>query len=252
MDDDALLRYSRQIMLPQIDVAGQDRLAAASVLVVGVGGLGSPVAMYLAAAGVGHLVLIDPDVVEISNLQRQIAHATPDVGGPKVESAARKLSALNPLTEVTALAERAGDANLRGLASDVDVVVDCSDNFETRGAVNEASVAASRPLVSGAAIRFEGQISVFRNDRPDAPCYHCLYGTGIAEAGTCTTNGVAAPILGVVGSLQAVEVMKLVLGIGTPLAGRMLLYDALAAGFQEMRFDKDPGCPVCSGTSRDG
>ena len=252
MDDDALLRYSRQIMLPQIDVAGQDRLAGASVLVIGVGGLGSPVAMYLAAAGIGRLTLMDPDVVELSNLQRQIAHATADIGTAKVESAARKLAALNPLTEVITLAERASDANLTGLARDADVVVDCSDNFATRGAVNEATVAAGRPLVSGAAIRFEGQISVFRNDRTDAPCYQCLYGLGVAEAGTCTTNGVAAPVLGVVGSLQAVEVMKLILRIGTPLSGRMLLYDALAAGFQEMRFGKDPGCPVCAGTVRDG
>jgi len=246
MDDDALLRYSRQIMLPQIDAAGQERLAGASVLVIGVGGLGSPVTMYLAAAGIGRLVLVDPDTVELSNLQRQIVHATPDLGRPKVASARERLEALNPLTRVDTVAERAGPDTLPGLAGTADVVVDCSDNFETRGHINAATRAARRPLVSGAAIRFEGQVSVFRNDLDDAPCYQCLYGAGgDAAAGTCTTNGVAAPILGVVGSLQALEVMKLLVGIGRPLAGRMLLYDGLAGTFSEMRFERDPACAVC-------
>lgn len=245
-DDQTLLRYSRQIMLPEVDIAGQERLAAARVLIVGLGGLGSPAAMYLAAAGVGTLLLNDDDAVELSNLQRQIVHDSSDVGHPKVASAAAKLQALNPLAKIETLARRLTGDELAALLPDVDVVLDCSDNLATRLALNAASVAARRPLVSGAAIRFEGQVLVTRPDFPDAPCYRCLYRSDQDVADRCADAGVVAPLLGIVGSIQALEAMKVIIGAGATLTGRLLLVDALRMDWQTIKVPKNPSCPVCA------
>lgn len=246
MNDEQLLRYSRHILLPQIDVEGQQRLLASSVLVVGLGGLGSPVAMYLAAAGVGHLVLADFDRVELSNLQRQIVHATAAIGRAKVESARERLLALNPDISVTPLAAVMDDAALAAAAAEVDVIVDATDNFATRFALNRASRRTQTPLVSGAAIRFEGQVTVFRPRDPESPCYRCLFDEVTADAQTCSETGVLAPLLGVIGSLQAIEVLKLITGAGNLLQGRLLLFDAMTLEFDTMRFRRDPDCPACS------
>lgn len=245
LSDEALLRYSRQILLPQIDIEGQLRLKNSRVLVVGLGGLGSPVALYLAAAGVGALHLADFDTVDLTNLQRQIAHDTASVGQSKVQSAMQRLAALNPEVELLAL-ERALDADsLADAVAAVDVVVDCCDNFTTRAAVNAACVAAGRPLVSGAAIRLEGQLSVFDPRDAESPCYHCLYGEGSDEELTCSEAGVVGALVGLVGSLQALETLKLLAGFGEPLVGRLLLVDAFSSRFREMRVRRDPGCQVC-------
>jgi adenylyltransferase/sulfurtransferase len=247
VDDAELLRYSRQIFLPEIDVRGQERLLASTVLIVGVGGLGSAAAMYLAAAGVGTLLLADPDVVELSNLQRQIVHATADIGLPKVVSAQRRLAALNPGTRIEPLRERLEGEPLAAAVGRADAVVDGSDNFPARFAVNRACVARSVPLVSGAALRFEGQIGVFApHAGADEPCYRCLYDEVEDEAETCSRAGVIAPLLGVVGSIQAVEVLKLLIGAGRPLQGRWLRYDALAGTWHMSRVARDPRCPVCA------
>ncbi|HKK04673.1 MAG TPA: molybdopterin-synthase adenylyltransferase MoeB [Gammaproteobacteria bacterium] len=248
LDDERLLRYSRQIMLPQVDAEGQERLLTSRALVLGVGGLGSPVVMYLAAAGVGHLTLVDYDAVELSNLQRQVVHRSADLGRPKVESARDTLASLNPDVKVNTVAARLEGDALAAQVADADVVIDASDNFATRFALNDACVAARKPLVSGAAIRMEGQISVFRPDR-GGPCYRCLYRDegGIEE--TCSENGILAPVVGVIGSLQAVEAIKVLLDIGEPLDGRLLLFDALAMEWRTLKLKKDPECPVC-GTRR--
>lgn len=247
MDDDLLLRYSRQIMLPQVDAAGQERLLASTALVVGLGGLGSPAALYLAAAGVGRLLVADDDVVELTNLQRQILHRNADLGRPKAESGRDALVALNPTVEVVPIARRLeGDALVEAVAR-ADVVVDASDNFTTRFAVNEACVRARRPLVSGAAIRFEGQVSVFHAEQPGSPCYRCLYGEGAEVPETCSENGVIAPLVGIIGSIQALEALKVLLGIGDPLWGRLLLFDALEMEWRTVRVPRDPACPVCGG-----
>ncbi|CAN7688882.1 molybdopterin-synthase adenylyltransferase MoeB [Aquipseudomonas alcaligenes] len=245
LSDEELLRYSRQILLPQIDVDGQLRLKQARVLIVGVGGLGSPVALYLAAAGVGELHLADFDSVDLTNLQRQIIHDSQSVGQPKVDSAMARLTALNP--EVRLVPHRAAlDVDsLAAAVSAVDLVLDCSDNFGTREAVNAACVAARKPLVSGAAIRLEGQLSVFDPRRDDSPCYHCLYGHGSEAELTCSEAGVVGPLVGMVGSLQALEALKLLAGFGEPLVGRLLLVDALGSRFRELRVKRDPGCTVC-------
>lgn len=246
LSDEALLRYSRQIMLPELDIAGQEAILAGRVLVVGLGGLGSPVAMYLAAAGVGELILVDGDQVDLHNLQRQIVHDSASIGVDKVRSAAERLRALNPLTRLDSIARYVDEDGLTALVARADVVVDCSDNFRTRHALNRACVVSGKPLVSGAAIRFEGQVAVF-NAGPEAPCYACLYGLGDAdEAETCSENGVLAPLVGVIGSLQAMETLKLLTGVGTTLSGRVLVYDGLAAGFRELRLKRDPACPVCA------
>ncbi|MGA6108039.1 molybdopterin-synthase adenylyltransferase MoeB [Pseudomonas solani] len=245
LSDEELLRYSRQILLPQIDVDGQLRLKQARVLIVGVGGLGSPVALYLAAAGVGELHLADFDSVDLTNLQRQIIHDSQSVGQPKVDSAMARLTALNP--EVRLVPHRAAlDVDsLAAAVSAVDLVLDCTDNFGTREAVNAACVAARKPLVSGAAIRLEGQLSVFDLRRDDSPCYHCLYGHGSEAELTCSEAGVVGPLVGMVGSLQALEALKLLAGFGEPLVGRLLLVDALGSRFRELRVKRDPGCAVC-------
>lgn len=245
LTDNELLRYSRQILLPQIDVDGQLRLKDSRVLIVGLGGLGAPVALYLAAAGVGELHLADFDTVDLTNLQRQIIHDSTTVGVSKVDSACDRLRAINP--EVKLVAHRqALDADSLGAAvAAVDLVLDCCDNFGTREAVNAACVAAGKPLVSGAAIRLEGQLSVFDPRRDDSPCYHCLYGHGSEAELTCSEAGVVGPLVGLVGSLQALEALKLLAGFGEPLVGRLLLIDALGTRFRELRVKRDPQCDVC-------
>jgi len=246
MNDEQLLRYSRQIMLPEIDAAGQQRLIDARVLIVGVGGLGSAAAMYLAAAGVGHIVLVDFDRVDLSNLQRQIAHGSPDIGRPKVESAREKLLSLNPDIMVSIIDHRLEGKELLDQVAAADVVVDASDNFTTRFAINECCVAAGTPLVSGAAIRFEAQVSVFNPKHGSSPCYRCLYGEEAAIEQSCTANGVMAPLLGVIGSIQACEAMKIIMDIGETLEGRLLLLDIMNMEWHLARLSKDPHCPVCS------
>ena len=247
MDDDLLLRYSRQILLPEFGVEAQDRLLAARVLIVGAGGLGSPVALYLAAAGVGTLVIADGDTVDVSNLQRQILHGEHDIGRPKVVSARDRLAALNPATTVIALEQRLQGDELHAQVAAARVVVDASDNFVTRYAVNAACVASGTPLVTGAAIRMEGQVAVFRPDVADSPCYRCLYRDGSEVEQTCAENGVLAPIVGIVGSIQAMEAIKVLTGIGDTLCGRLLLIDARRMDIRTLKLKRDPECPVCAG-----
>lgn len=247
MNDEQLLRYSRQILLPQVGAEGQQRLRDAAVLIIGAGGLGSPVAMYLAAAGVGRLVLVDFDTVDLSNLQRQIVHRTVDVGRPKVESARDNLLALNPEIRIDTIAARLDREALAAQVREVDVVVDATDNFATRFLLNEVSVAARRPLVSGAVIRFEGQVAVFANDGT-GPCYRCLYREEGGVEATCSENGVLAPLPGLIGCVQATETLKLLLGVGRSLTGRLLLLDGLEMEWRTLKLSRDPQCPVCSGT----
>ncbi len=245
MDDQQLLRYSRQILLPQIDIEGQQRLLNSRVLVVGVGGLGSPVALYLAAAGVGQLLLADPDQVDLSNLQRQVIHHAADIGRDKVASAAERVAAINPQIDCRPLPSALAGAALQQAVAEVDLVLDCSDNFATRHAVNAACVQLGKPFVSGAAIRLEGQLSVFDPRREDSPCYQCLYGEGDEQALSCSEAGVVGPLVGMVGSLQALEALKLLAGFGEPLVGRLLLIDALDSRFRELRVRRDPACNCC-------
>jgi adenylyltransferase/sulfurtransferase len=232
------------LLLPGFGEAGQRRLLDARVLVVGLGGLGSPVAMYLAAAGVGELLLADFDAVDLSNLQRQILHMTDRVGRSKVDSAIDTLRALNPEPALVPIKGALNAQRLAALAGRVDLICDCSDNFATRDAVNAACVAARVPLVSGAAIRTEGQIACF-SSRPGEPCYRCLY-PDLGDAGeTCAREGVFAPLVGIIGSMQAAEAIKILTGIGTPLFGRLMLLDALAMEWRTLRIPADPACPVC-------
>ncbi|BBL57106.1 HesA/MoeB/ThiF family protein [Methylomonas koyamae] len=245
MNDEQLLRYSRQIMLPQIDIAGQKKLIEAKILIVGAGGLGSPASMYLAAAGVGSITLYDDDQVDLSNLQRQIAHATSDIGLDKVISTRQTLEKINPQVTVVARKRRLTGAELLEQVEIADVVLDCSDNFTTRFAINQACVQRQTPLVSGAAIRFEGQISVFTPGRNQSPCYNCLYQSDGEELQNCARNGVVAPITGIVGSMQALETIKLITGIGEPLTGRLLMLDGLAMEWRTLRLKKNPACPTC-------
>ena len=249
MNDRQLLRYSRQIMLPDVDIEGQEKLLAARVLIIGLGGLGSPVAMYLAAAGIGHLVLADFDTVDLSNLQRQIAHTTDRIGQTKVESAAQTLHALNPDVQITCITQALDAESLVSQISNVNVVVDCCDNFTTRFAVNAACVAAKVPLVSGAAIRLEGQVAVFDNRDPNCPCYRCLYDEDSEENTTCAANGVLSPLVGIIGSMQALETIKLIVGFGKSLAGKLLVFDARYSQWRELKLPKDTQCPVCSHTN---
>lgn len=246
MKDEQLLRYSRQIMLPEIDIEGQQELLNSAVMLIGLGGLGSPVSMYLASAGVGHLVLVDFDTVELSNLQRQIIHSTADIDRPKVESARDRLLALNPDCKITIINKQLDEKELLQKTKDVDVVIDGSDNFPTRFAVNKACFENKTALVSGAAIRFEGQISVFDHRQENSPCYRCLYNDDEMATETCSQTGVVSPLLGVIGSLQALEAIKLITGIGESLIGKLLLFDAITTEFQTMRFKQDPACPVCN------
>ncbi len=251
LDDARLLRYARHILLDELGIEGQERLLAARVLIVGAGGLGSPAALYLAAAGVGQLILADDDVVELSNLQRQILHGSASLGRPKAESGRDALHALNPDVFVQAVVERLDETRLLELAEQVDLVLDCCDNFATRHAINRACVATGTPLVSGAAIRFSGQVSVYDLRDPGAPCYHCLFPEADSvEELRCATTGVLGPLVGMVGSVQAAEAIKLLVGMGEALTGRLLSVDALRMQWQVIRFRKDPGCPVCGPGAR--
>lgn len=245
LTDEELLRYSRQILLHHVDIDGQLRLKHSRALIVGLGGLGSPVALYLASAGVGELHLADFDTVDITNLQRQIIHDSQSVGKSKVDSAIARLTAINPDVKLVAHRSALDTDSLAGAVAAVDLVLDCSDNFGTREAVNAACVAARKPLVSGAAIRLEGQLSVFDPRRDESPCYHCLYGHGSDDDLTCSEAGVIGPLVGLVGSLQALEALKLLAGFGEPLVGRLLLIDALTSRFRELKVKRDPACSVC-------
>ena len=250
VDDLQLLRYSRHLLLDALGPDAQARFADARALIVGVGGLGNPAAQFLASAGIGRLTLVDADSVDLTNLQRQILFDLADVGAPKVEAAAKRLAAINPEPTIVALARRVDADALASLVSDADVVLDCTDNFATRHAINRACVAARVPLVSGAAIRFDGQIAVFDPRDPLSPCYHCLFGEGEElEETRCATMGVFAPLVGIVGAAQAGEALKLVAGVGTSLAGRLLIYDALASTWRELKVPRDPTCAVCGSRS---
>src|SRR5438445_3138474 len=251
MDDTQLLRYSRHILLPELGIDAQEKFAAAHALIVGAGGLGAPAAQFLAAAGIGTITLCDPDAVDLTNLQRQILFATADVGVRKVDAAKARLAAVNPDVRIETVPARVGPADLAPLVARVDVVVDCTDNFATRHAVNRACVAAKKPLVSGAAIRFDGQIAVFDARDPANPCYHCLFGEGDEfEETRCATMGVFAPLVGIVGATQAAEALKLLAPAGRSLAGRLLLIDALTMEWRELTVVKDPACPVCGMAAR--
>ncbi len=247
MTDDDLLRYSRHLLLDDIGIEGQRRLLAAHALVIGAGGLGSPVALYLGTAGVGRITIVDNDLVDLTNLQRQIAHDLARVGTPKAQSAARSIAAINPTVSVTALHERADASRLLELVADADVVVDCSDNFATRQAVNAACVAHAKPLVAGAAIGFDGQLSVYDTRSPASPCYACAFPPDPEFADVaCATMGVFAPLVGIIGSMQAAEALKLLLGIGASLAGRLQMLDARTMEWTEIGVARDPGCRVCA------
>jgi len=246
MNDQQLLRYSRHILLPEFGVEGQERLLASRALVVGAGGLGSPAALYLASAGVGSLTLVDGDEVDLTNLQRQILHVTGAVGRAKVESGRDTLAALNPEVQIVPCKERLAGERLDELVAATDAVLDCSDNFATRHAINRACVRHRKALVSGAAVRFDGQISVFDLRRPASPCYSCLFPEDAgAEELRCAVMGVFAPVTGIVGTTQAAEALKVLAGVGEPLVGRLMILDALAMEWRTIRLKKDPGCRVC-------
>ena len=245
MNDNELLRYSKQIMLPQIDVEGQQKIIDSTMLIIGMGGLGSPTALYLAAAGVGHIVIADFDQVELSNLQRQIIHNTSDIGDDKVNSAKAKLLELNPNIKVTVANEIMHSDNLASLIKDVDVVLDGTDNFESRFEINKACVECHKPLISAAVIRFEGQISVFKGYKVDQPCYQCLYSEEGNGRESCVENGVLAPVAGLVGTIQALQAIKVLLGLGEQLCGELLLIDGLDLSFRKVKIVKEPECPIC-------
>jgi molybdopterin/thiamine biosynthesis adenylyltransferase len=248
MNDDQLLRYSRHILLPQFGIQGQEALTRSHVLVVGAGGLGSPAAMYLAASGVGKLTICDGDEVDLTNLQRQIAHSTNRIGLPKTHSVKKTLAEINPEVNVVALHERIGDEErLLQLVADSDVVVDASDNFTTRYAINRACMILKKPLVSGAAICFDGQVAVFDLRHTDSPCYQCLFpAMGEDQDMRCAVMGVFAPLVGIIGSVQAAETLKILLNIGETLNGRLLLLDGLSMEWRTIKLNKDSGCVVCS------
>ncbi len=249
MDDRQLLRYSRHLLLDDIGIEGQQRLLDSHALIVGAGGLGSPVALFLASAGVGQITLVDDDTVDLTNLQRQIMHTEARVGQPKVASAEAAIGALNPGVRVRRVAQRADEAQLTELAAAADIVLDCTDNFSTRQALNRACVATGRPLVSGAAIGFDGQISVYDPRRAASPCYACVFPpTQAVEEARCATMGVFAPLVGIIGTLQASEALKLLCGIGEPLVGRLLMLDARRTEWTELRVPRQADCPVCSAT----
>lgn len=250
MNDDQLLRYSRHILLDAIGIEGQQALLKARALVVGAGGLGSPVLMYLASAGVGEIIVVDDDTVDLTNLQRQIAHTTARVGMAKVDSAAEAMLALNPDLKLQRLRERLDPQRLQALLEQVDIVFDCTDNFKTRHAINAACVQAKVALVSGAAISFDGQISVFDHRHADAPCYACLFSPDQNfEEVQCSTMGVFSPLVGIIGTMQAAEGLKLLMQIGDSLNGRLLLLDVLRMEWTQVRINKNPHCPVCAQAS---
>lgn len=245
LSDEELMRYSRQILMPSFDIAGQEKLKSARVLVVGAGGLGCPVALYLGAAGVGHLTLVDDDAIELANLQRQIAFSQDQLEAAKAESLADRVRRINPLVSVEAIAHRLESDELVRQVSEASLVVDCTDNFNTRFALNRACVAARVPLVSGAAIRGEGQLSVYDSRDPESPCYHCLYPEQGNEDLSCSEAGVIGPLVGMIGASQAMEAVKVISGVGKPLVGRLLILDAWRMEWREMKLARDPGCPVC-------
>jgi len=248
--DEQLLRYSRHILLDALGIEGQERILATHALIVGAGGLGSPAALYLASAGVGKITLVDDDSVDFTNLQRQILHIQARVGMAKAESGRQALAAINPEIEIVPLQQRLSGAALDALIATVDIVLDCTDNFATRHAINRACVHHKKPLVSGAAIRFDGQISVYDMRRDDAPCYHCLFPEGEdVEEVRCAVMGVFAPLTGIIGTMQAAEALKLAAGIGESLSGRLLLLDVLDMEWRTVRFKKDAGCAVCGPTA---
>jgi molybdopterin/thiamine biosynthesis adenylyltransferase len=247
MNDNQLLRYSRHILLDELGIEGQQRLLDSHALIIGAGGLGSPVALYLATGGVGRITIVDNDIVDLTNLQRQILHSVGSIGKAKAESAALTLRAINPEVRVDAIVERADASQLMALVADADVVIDCCDNFATRQAVNAACVAHAKPLVSGAAIRFDGQISVYDTRDREAPCYACIFPPDAQfEEVSCSTMGVFAPLVGIIGSMQAAEALKLLVGIGSPLIGRLQMLDARSMEWTEIRTARASGCPVCS------
>jgi len=247
LSDTQLLRYSRHILLDELGTVAQEKFAASHALVIGAGGLGAPASQFLAAAGVGTLTICDADDVDLTNLQRQILYATEDVGTRKVDAAAKRLAAVNPEIRIARVAARVGPAELAPLVRGADVVLDCSDNFDTRHAVNAACVQARKPLVSGAAVRFDGQVAVFDARDARAPCYHCLFGEGDElEETRCATMGVFAPLVGIVGSMQAAEALKILAGVGETLRGRLLIVDALDMRIRELAVPRDPSCPVCA------
>jgi adenylyltransferase/sulfurtransferase len=244
MDDNKLLQYSRQIMLPEIGIDGQQRLLEAKVLMIGVGGLGSPVAMYLAAAGVGEITLIDFDSVDLSNLQRQIIHRMDSIGKLKTDSAKHTIHSLNPDCHINTISDLLDEDSMQRQVQAHDVVIDATDNFTTRFMINKTCVMANKPLVSGAAIRWEGQISTFTN-QPATPCYNCLYGQDGEEDESCTENGVLAPVVGIIGAMQATEAIKLICNVGSSLEARLLILDALHMQWRSMKIKPDPKCIVC-------
>jgi molybdopterin-synthase adenylyltransferase len=247
MNDAQLLRYSRHILLDEIGIEGQERIRAAHVLVVGAGGLGSPAALYLASAGVGRITLVDHDTVDLTNLQRQIAHTTARIGQAKVVSAEAAVAAINPDVQMDCLQQRADDALLAHWLPLVDVVLDCSDNFATRQRINAACVRGRKPLVSGAAIRFDGQISVYDSREAASPCYACVFPPDASfEEINCATMGVFAPLVGIIGTMQAAEALKLLAGVGQSLAGRLQMLDARAMEWNEVQVPRNAHCPVCA------
>ena len=246
MIDEQLLRYSRQIMLPQIDLDGQQRLLDSQVLIIGMGGLGSPVALYLAACGVGEIIIVDDDRVDLTNLQRQIVHTTDDIGKLKVDSAAETIRAINPDVKISVISERISGEILQDKVQNADIVVDATDNLASRSEINRQCFRMRTPLVSASAIRWEGQLTVFDSRQQESPCYQCLYG-GMGEVGqSCSENGVMGPVVGMLGCMQANEVVKLLTGAGTSLVGRVLMLDALNMNWQTIRLKRDPACSVCS------
>ena len=246
LNDEQLLRYSRHILLPEIGIDGQQKLLASHALVVGAGGLGSPISLYLAASGVGRITLCDHDTVDLTNLQRQIVHNTDSIGQPKVASAREALARINPEVAVDVVQERVKGARLEALVSDADVVIDATDNFATRHAINRACVKFHKPLVSGAGVRFDGQVAVFDLRDAASPCYNCLFPEeGDLEEMRCAVMGVFAPLVGIIGSVQAAEALKLLMGVGQPLAGRLLLLDALSMQWRPVKLSKDVACKVC-------
>ncbi|HIB97380.1 MAG TPA: molybdopterin-synthase adenylyltransferase MoeB [Candidatus Thioglobus sp.] len=244
MNDQQLLRYSRQIMLPEVGVEGQEVLLGSTMLLIGMGGLGAPTALYLAAAGVGHLIIADFDTVELSNLQRQVIHHTNDIGKLKVDSAKQKMQAINPTIKITSVSDL-DENNLPKWLELCDIVLDGTDNFDTRFKINQACVASKKPLVSAAVIRFEGQLSVFKGYDASQPCYQCLYSTDGNSNENCTDNGILAPVAGMLGTMQALQALKVVLNLGEQLVGKLMIIDALDLTFRAVTISKDPDCPIC-------
>lgn len=249
MDDRDLLRYSRHLLLDEIGIEGQEKLLAATALVIGCGGLGSAALPYLAAAGLGQLIIADDDLVSDTNLQRQVCFTEADINLSKAETIKKHLEAINSRVNIRALHERLSEKRLLELANEVDIILDCCDNFATRLAVNRASVAAKKPLISGAAVRFEGQLAVYRPDLPDSPCYACLFDGDNASDGACAVFGVFGPLVGIIGTTQAAETLKVLTNIGTPSHGSLMIYNALNSEWQRFTFGQNPTCRICSNVS---